>query len=72
MPVPDTPENLGKCICGDCPTYNDCMLGGSEGLYCGRGQTGCDLTRRGCICDECPVRGEYGLRRMYFCVVGAE
>ena len=71
MRVPDSKENWEKCICGDCPSMNDCMKQGSEGLFCARGKTGCAFERKGCICGECPVTSEFKLSGLYFCETGA-
>ncbi|MBE0429322.1 MAG: DUF2769 domain-containing protein [Thermoleophilia bacterium] len=72
MKVPDTKENLEKCICMGCPTHNDCMKERMQGLFCSRGKSDCELDKQGCICGECPVKSEYMLAGMYFCVNGAE
>lgn len=70
MKVPDTEENLKKCICMDCPSYNECMKSGMQGLFCARGKTDCDLERRGCICTQCPISRAYNLFGGYYCVIG--
>ena len=71
MKVSDTPENLKKCICASCPSYNECMKKGMEqGLFCARGKTDCELERLGCICGQCPVHSEYHLFGGYYCAVG--
>jgi hypothetical protein len=69
MKVPDTKENLKKCICASCPSYNECMKKGPEGLYCARGRSECELKREGCICPQCPIAGEYQLFGGYYCDV---
>jgi len=70
MKVSDTPENMKQCICPSCPSYNECMKTGMEGLFCARGKTGCDLKREGCICGQCPVHSTYHLLGGYYCAVG--
>ncbi|MBN1762019.1 MAG: DUF2769 domain-containing protein [Methanomicrobia archaeon] len=70
MKVPDTKDNVAKCICANCPSYNECMKQGMEGLYCARGRTDCDLKRQGCVCPRCPVAKEYQLFGGYYCVIG--
>jgi hypothetical protein len=70
MEVPDTEENLKKCICMNCPSYNECMKRGMQGLFCARGKTDCDLERRGCICNQCPISSDYHLFGGYYCAVG--
>lgn len=69
--VPDTKENLMKCICGRCPSYNECMKEKMDGLFCARGKTDCALTRAGCICGECALYTEYQLSGGYFCDTAA-
>ena len=71
MKVPDTKENLMKCICGKCPTHNACMKERMQGLFCARGKSDCELTRAGCICGECPISTEYRLSGTYYCELGA-
>lgn len=71
MGVPNTPENMKRCVCGDCPTYDACMGAAMEGLFCSRGVSACDVRRQGCICGGCPVYAEYGVDGSYFCVEGA-
>jgi hypothetical protein len=70
MKVPDTEDNVKSCICPSCPSYNDCMKQGMEGLYCARGKTECDLKRQGCVCPQCPVSREYQLFGGYYCIIG--
>ena len=72
MKVPDSQENLMKCICGQCPTYNQCMKDKMEGLFCARGKSSCDIEKKGCICGQCPLFSEFGLGNLYYCLIGAE
>ncbi len=72
MKVPDSQENLMKCICGQCPTYNQCMKDKMEGLFCARGKSSCDIEKKGCICGQCPLFSEFGLENLYYCLTGAE
>jgi len=69
--VPDTEETLKKCICGGCPTHNQCMKEKMQGLFCARGKTDCEITKNGCICGACPLASEYRLDKMYYCEIGA-
>lgn len=69
--VPDTPENLKKCICGTCPSHNQCMKDKMHGMFCARGKTDCELTKSGCLCGSCPLASSYKLDRMYYCAIGA-
>ena len=70
MKVPDTEDNMKKCICMDCPSYNECMKSGMQGLFCARRKTDCELERRGCICSQCPISRAYQLFGGYYCAVG--
>ncbi|MDI6810600.1 MAG: DUF2769 domain-containing protein [archaeon] len=72
MEVPDTEENLKKCICMNCPSYNECMKTGMQGLFCARGKTDCDLERLGCICNQCPISSDYQLFGGYYCAIGTD
>jgi hypothetical protein len=65
--LPDSDENAKKCKCPMCPTFNECMNGKRERLYCARGSTHCPLTRFGCVCGECEVAIEFGLASNYYC-----
>jgi hypothetical protein len=71
MKPEDNAQNAGDCICPDCPTYNACMGGTDERLYCSRGMTECDPSAKSCICDRCPVWTENDLTSYYFCMDGA-
>ncbi|MDW5562686.1 MAG: DUF2769 domain-containing protein [Methanomassiliicoccus sp.] len=65
--LPDLEGNAKKCACPSCPTFNECMIGNGERLYCARGSTHCPLNRLGCVCGECDVAIEYGLSSNYYC-----
>lgn len=71
MRVPDTKENLERCLCKECPSYNACMKEGMQGLFCARQKTNCDFERQGCFCGRCPISTEYALNNFYFCDTGA-
>ena len=65
MIVPDTPENVKKCICPRCPSMPaDCP---DETLYCARGKSCCEIHARACFCTACPVYKENKLETLYFC-----
>lgn len=68
--VENTPENIKKCICDMCPSYNDCMRKKKEKLYCAKGLTKCEFKKNGCLCMGCPVQGKYKLSGDYYCVEG--
>jgi hypothetical protein len=70
--VADNAENMGKCICSGCPSYNDCMRDGKLGLFCAKGKADCEITKNGCLCGACPVASEYRLDKMYYCITGVE
>ncbi len=70
--VPDTPENMAKCICGQCPSHDACMKEKMEGLFCAKGKSSCEVTQKGCICGVCPLTPEFGLTKLYYCETGAE
>jgi hypothetical protein len=69
--VADSPENMQKCICGGCPSHNQCMKDKMQGLFCARGKTDYELAKSGCICGACPVASEHKLDKMYYCEIGA-
>ena len=70
--IPDIPESLIKCICGGCPSFDTCMQDKVEGLYCARGKSVCEITKKGCICRACPLAAENNLEEEYYCLLGAE
>lgn len=69
--VPNTPENRNKCLCPDCPAYNECMGNRKEILYCSTGATSCELEKWGCHCPRCPVQLEYKMVGLFYCEKGA-
>jgi len=69
--VADTQENMQKCICGTCPTHDQCMKDRMQGLFCARAKSDCELTKNGCLCGACPVASEHKLDKMYYCEIGA-
>lgn len=69
--VADTQENLNKCICGGCPSHNQCMKDKMDALFCARRKTECELSKNGCLCGACPVASENRLDKMYYCEIGA-
>ena len=71
MQMVETKKEL--CICGDCPSYNDCASGNKELLYCALGGSPSCLTEEiGCICPDCPITEQMGLKYEFFCTRGAE
>jgi len=69
MKVPNTKENMMKCICGQCPTLTQNSLTG--GFFCSVGKSKKVPEMKGCICGSCPIWGEYDLRKGYFCIHSA-
>jgi len=65
-------EKINKCICKTCSTYNDCMQENMEGLFCALTKSECDIPKKNCICNECPVYSEYGLKYDTYCIKGSE
>jgi len=63
---------MARCICGKCPTYNDCTRGKKEILFCVNGKTGCAMTKKACLCPACPVTAILGLKHGYYCIRGSE
>jgi hypothetical protein len=61
MPVPNTKENLEKCMCKECATYSICMTDAKEGLFCAIGKSGCPITQNECICPDCMIDKEFQL-----------
>jgi len=58
--VPDTTENMARCICGGCPSYP------AEGvLFCAKGKSVKSISRRGCICGDCAIFRDYNLADGY-------
>jgi len=62
--IKDSKENRALCPCPLCPSYSNC---GGEILYCGRGPSKCDVEIQGCICNECSIYLEKGLKGNYYC-----
>ncbi len=67
MRVKFSEDNKKKCICNSCPSYDECMRGKKEILYCGSKKSSCNFKRNGCICGRCPVFKESNLNSGYFC-----
>ena len=70
MKIINSSENLAKCLCPNCPSFNACMSEKSEALFCARGATACEFAKKGCICGACPIVKENNLDRGYFCTTG--
>ncbi|MEN6329608.1 MAG: DUF2769 domain-containing protein [Methanobacteriaceae archaeon] len=70
--VIDDEENALKCMCHDCPVYNECMEDKKELLFCARGKSTCAFDKWGCKCNRCPVARSYNLVGLFYCEKGAE
>jgi hypothetical protein len=61
------------CICGGCPTYNNCARKVNELLYCALGKSpACIREENDCICSGCPLTEQMGLKHQFFCTRGSE
>jgi len=66
-------EQKDLCVCGRCPTYNECMRENGEMISCINGRSPvCTFDKKACMCLTCPVKFSRGLRNAYFCIRGAE
>ena len=61
MSVPNTNENMEKCICKNCPTYDSCMGEKNELFFCAAGKSGCKVNKNECICETCLIDKEFNL-----------
>ena len=64
----------GECICPKCPTYTNCAKDAKEADFLFEREKSfmCITNEKGCICPDCPVTKEYGLKNKFFCMKGAE
>ena len=69
--VPNTAENISKCLCPECPVYNECMEKIKELLFCSRGKATCEFKKWGCKCFQCPIESHYKLVGLFYCEKGA-
>jgi len=66
-------ENRSRCICGPCPSYNECMRAEEGLLFCITGKTGnCTFGMKGCSCPACPVHKDRDFKKAYYCIRGSE
>jgi len=62
-----------QCICGRCPSYDECACSLLERLYCIQGRSPeCIADELGCVCPDCPVARAYGMVNQYYCTSGSE
>ncbi|MFA6594528.1 MAG: DUF2769 domain-containing protein [Candidatus Buchananbacteria bacterium] len=71
MTIQNTEENVGRCICGQCSSYNDYLKNKRELLFCAAGKASCELKKSGCLCGSCPIATEYNFNGGYCCIDGA-
>jgi len=72
LKVPDNFESFIKCICLKCPSHNKCMKLKVQKVFCAKGLSKCNIEKKGCICNSCPLATEYNLKSLYYCIYGAE
>jgi len=41
-------------------------------VFCAKGLSKCNIEKKGCICNSCPLATEYNLKSLYYCIYGAE
>lgn len=63
-------ENLSKCNCPNCPSYNQCAREKFESLYCSSDvdRSDCNFKMAGCVCGVCSVHRENDLDSGYYCM----
>jgi hypothetical protein len=63
----------GMCLCPGCPTYTNCAKNAGESVFCSTGKSFmCIPNEVQCICPNCPVTKQMGLKYKQFCTRGAE
>ena len=65
-------QNRMRCLCPTCPTYADCAKKKKELMFCFEGKSACIVTSKGCHCPGCPIKTDFGLTNIYFCLNGKE
>ncbi|MBE0428657.1 MAG: DUF2769 domain-containing protein [Thermoleophilia bacterium] len=66
MEVPNTQENMSKCICNTCPTF----IEGDKGFFCSLDRSDKQIVKKGCMCADCAIWAQYELKGGYFCAEG--
>ena len=69
MPL-DQKSAAGDCLCGLCPSYNEC--GEKTGFCLAPAKSRCINIEAGCLCLGCPVWVRESFRHVYYCTRGAE
>jgi len=65
-------EYRSKCNCPTCPTYAQCAKDRGELAFCVSKKSSCITEMKVCLCPNCPVHEELGLKFMYYCIRGNE
>ena len=66
-------EKKPMCTCPTCPSYNVCSTEGNELLFCALGGSkNCITVEKECICPDCPITDQMGLKFNYFCTRDSE
>jgi len=66
-------SKMDVCQCLDCSTHNECAKRSGERLFCVAARSPmCIEKRLGCLCEECPVFQELGMKQGYHCLTGPE
>jgi len=65
-------QNKAQCLCPTCPTYADCAKKKKELMFCFGDKSSCITTSKGCHCPGCPIKVDFGLTNIYFCLNGTE
>lgn len=70
MKKPENNEkNDNRCICPNCPLFNDCAEDKKERAFCSKTISSCIKENTGpCICGGCPLYLENNLAGGYFCL----
>jgi hypothetical protein len=66
-------EKKEQCICPTCPTFTSCSLKEEEKFFCGTGKSFmCISSEKKCICQNCQVKKDLGLKNIFYCTRGDE
>lgn len=64
---------MQKCTCDQCPSYTNSAKAADEGFFCGTGKSFGHITMQvNCICGNCPVKNELGMKFGFYCTHGSE
>ncbi|TXT58449.1 MAG: hypothetical protein BAJALOKI1v1_1650010 [Promethearchaeota archaeon] len=62
-------KEICKDYCGKCPSYTG--TGETKLGFCATGKSDIIKAEKGCLCPECPVYEDMGLRWMVYCTRGS-